>query len=176
MEIKPNQPLINSIKQDIIKIEWFSEVQDDVKNSLDWIIDNIDEIGSYFSSTFMAIFRWEYERRSLKKQLTSPMAGVLSVLLGMHISEEAFLCGKLPTRVMLDLYDYVEPTDSDVAICLYLCHKIDTLEKSGALTHVREELKTTPIEMINVLKQAQLKKPKGKSTLEEDPENFGKFS
>lgn len=176
MEIKPNQLLINSIKQDIIKIEWFNEVQDDVKTSLDWIIDNIDEIGSYFSSTYMSIFRWEYERRSLKKQLTNPMAGVLSVLLGMHISEEAFLCGKLPTRVMLDLYDYIEPTDADVAICLYLCHKIDTLEKSGALTHTREELKTTPTEMINVLKQAQIKKSQVKLTPEDNPENFGKFS
>ncbi|MHA2279554.1 MAG: hypothetical protein ACXAC5_01495 [Promethearchaeota archaeon] len=104
----------------------------------------------------MILFRWEFERRRLKvKNLTNPYAGFVSTLLGMRISEEAFQCGILPTRAILDLYDYVQPNDSDVAACLFLCHKIEVLETMGALIHNEEEMKATPSEMARVIKEAQ---------------------
>lgn len=162
--IKPDpavrQAIIASIKTELMKVDWWDEVQEDVRTSLEGIIDHVDRIGTLFSRSFMILFRWEFERRHLKtKGLTSPYAGYVSSLLGMRISEEAYQCGILPTRAVLDIYDYVRPNDSDVAACLFLCHKIEVLELMGALVHDDEKMKTTPSEMAQVIK-AQVKKRK----------------
>ena len=145
--------IIASIKSELMKIDWWDEVQDDVRARLEWIINHVEHLGTLFARTYMTLFRWEFERRRLTaKKLNNPYAGYVASLLGMRISEEAYQCGLLPTRSVLDLYDYVQPSDSDVAACLFLCHKIEVLETMGALVHNEDELKTTPSEMSKVIR------------------------
>ncbi len=61
----------------------------------------------------------------------------------------------------LDLYDFVQPNDADVAACLMYCHKVEILEKSGMLELKNMELKTSPSEMARVLRPRKKKaKPK----------------
>lgn len=153
--------IVHSIKSEMMKIEWWEEVQEDVRTRLEWIINRIDSIGTLFARSYMSLFRWEFERRKLEGQnITNPLAGYVSTLMGMRISEEAYQCGTLPTRSILDLYDYVQPNDSDVAACLFLCHKIEILERMGALQHDEAEMKTTPSEMSKAIRDLTRKKRK----------------
>ncbi len=153
------QAIIVSLKRELVKSSWWGEVQDDVKTRLDWIVDHIDQAGLLFASSYMSLFSWEYERRKLEgHNVTNPMASYFSTLMGMRISEEAYQCGLLPTRAVLNLYDYLEPNDADVAACMMLCHKIEVLEKSGMLLMNESELRTNPSEMAKVMRPPRKKK------------------
>jgi len=161
------QAIIASIKREFIKASWWDEVQEDVKTRLNYLVDNVDKIGALFTYSFMSVFSWEFERRRLEgnKTVTSPSAAYFSTLMGMRISEEAYQCGLLPTRAMLDLYDFVQPNDADVAACLMFCYKVEMLQKSGMLEVDDMELKTSPSEMAKVL---QTKKRKTKPPIQEE--------
>jgi hypothetical protein len=151
--------IIIQLKTEMMKIDWWDEVQEDVQTRLGWVIDHVTDIGPLFARSFMMLFRWEFDRRRIGGEtIKNPYAGFVSTLMGMRISEEAYQCGILPTRSLLDLYDYVAPNDSDVAACLYLCHKIEIFEQMGALQHSPEQMKTTPSEMAKVIRD--LGKPK----------------
>lgn len=153
--------IIASLKREFIKASWWDEVQDDVKTRLNWLVDHIEQVGSLFARSFMSLFRWEFERRRLEgKKATNPMASYFSTLLGMRLSEEAYQCGLLPTRAVLDLYDFVRPTDADVAACLMFCHKVEILEKAGMLTIDDIDLKTSPSEMARILRSPKKKQAK----------------
>lgn len=155
------QAIITSLKREFIKASWWNEVQEGVKTRLNWIIENVDKVGSLFSRSYMSLFCWEFERRKLEgDNVTNPMASYFSTLMGMRISEEAYQCGLLPTRAVLNLYDYVEPNDADVAACLMLCHKIEILEKSGMILMNETELKTSPSEMAKILRPPHKKEAK----------------
>ena len=121
----------------------------------------------------MALFRWEFERRREEGvSTTHPMATYLSAIMGMRISEEAFQCGHLPTRSILGLYDYVEPNDSDVAACLFLCNQIEILQKTGMLQDFDSDLRTNPSEMAKLLKAKTPAKNKNKAEIEEKTINW----
>lgn len=153
--------IIASIKRELMKAAWWNEVQEDVKTRLNWLVDHIEEIGSLFAHSFMSLFRWEFERRRLDgKKTPTPAAAYFSTLMGMRISEEAYQCGLLPTRAMLDLYDFVQPNDSDVAACLMFCHKVEIMEKAGMLEAGDMELKTSPSEMAKILRPKKRKQAK----------------
>lgn len=152
-ETKIIRAIIHSLKQEFIKTIWWGEVQDDVKTRLNWLVEHIEEAGSLFAHSFMTLLRWEFERRKLEgTNVVNPMASYFSTLMGMRISEEAYQCGLLPTRACLNLYDYVEPNDADVAACLMFCHKVEVLEKSNMLSMNTIELKTSPSEMAKLLR------------------------
>ena len=179
MKPKRNQ-IVNSIvfalKTEFKKADWWPEVQDDVRTRLEWVIDHIQQVGSFFSRTFMTLFRWEFERRRVEgKNMKNPMPGYLTALLGMRISEEAFQCGALPTRAVLDLYDYVAPNDADVTACMFLCHKIETLQRAGLLRSQDEKLATSQEEISEAFQQVSIKKAKPpKSTGESIKWDFDK--
>lgn len=155
------QAICRSLKTEIVKLEWWDEVQDDVKARLGWIIDHVDVAGSFFCQTFLMLFRWEFERRRIeKKNPHNPMAGYLSSMLGMRIPEEAYQCGMLPTRAVLDLYDYIEPTDSDVAACMFLCNKIEALERAGMLAHEEVRLSATAKDLADAFRSSKAEKAK----------------
>lgn len=144
--------IIDSLKQEFIKASWWDEVQDDVKTRLNWLVEHVEEAGSPFANSFMTLLRWEFERRKLEgTNAVNPMASYFSTLMGMRISEEAYQCGFLPTRACLNLYDYVEPNDADVAACLLFCHKVEVLEKANILSMNATEL-TSPSEMAKLLR------------------------
>lgn len=163
--------IISSLKTEFIQADWWSDVQGDVRTRLEWVIDHIEQAGFFFCHTFMTLFRWEFHRRRIEGQnVKNPMAGYLTVLLKMRISEEAFQCGSLPTRAVLDLYDYVTPNDADVTACMFLCHKIETFQQAGLLLAQEDQLGVTDDELIKVFQIAQKKKstqPKPKSPTEE---------
>lgn len=157
-EKKARRAIIHSLKQSLMKASWWDEVQDDVKTRLDWLADRVVEVGPLFASTYMSLFRWEFERRRLEGETaTNPMAAYLSALLGMRISQEAYECGLLPTRAILNLYDYLRPNDADVAACLMFCNKVEILEKSGIIERKDEELKTSSAEMSKILLKTEKK-------------------
>ncbi len=161
------QAIISALKREFIKASWWDEVQEDVKTRLNWLVEHIEDLGSIFAHSYMSLFRWEFDRRRLEgKNVTSPMASYFSTLMGMRISEEAYQCGLLPTRAMLDLYDFVQPNDADVAACLMYCHKVEVLEKSGMIELKDMELKTSPSEMAKLLRPGK-KKKKAKPIQEE---------
>ena len=160
--------LTASIKKAFIGTKWWDEVQEDVRTRLEWIVDNITTLGSLFAFTYMSLFRWQYEcRRAEGKSVNHPMASYLSSIMGMRISEEAFQCGHLPTRAVLDLYDYVEPNDADVAACLFLCHQVEVLQKTGMLSDRDVDIRTNPSEMAKLLKPKKPKKKKAPFVQEE---------
>lgn len=165
--------ITTSLKRELMKASWWKEVHEDVKTRLDWLVDNVDKAGSLFARSYMSLFSWEFERRKLEgDSVTNPMASYFSTLMGMRISEEAYQCGLLPTRAVLNLYDYVQPTDADVAACLMLCHKIEVLEKSGMILMHETELKTSPSEMAKILRPPRKKKAKiQEETITWDEEN-----
>lgn len=157
------QAIVASIKREFIKANWWGEVQEDVKTRLNWLVDHIDEVGSLFTRSFMSLLRWEFERRRRDgERVTNPMTGYLSTLMGMRISEEAYQCGLLPTRAVLNLYDFIQPNDADVAACLMYCHKVEILEKSGMLQIDETKLRTSPTEMAKVLRSRKKKQAQPK--------------
>lgn len=168
------QAIITSLKRELIKASWWEEAHDDVKTRLGWVVDRIDKAGISFARSYMSLFSWEYERRKLEgSNVTNPMASYFSTLMGMRISEEAYQCGLLPTRAVLNLYDYLEPNDADVAACLMLCHKIEVLEKSGMISMNESELETNPNEMAKIMRLPRRKKapPIQEETIAWDEEN-----
>lgn len=153
--------IVASIKKAFVGTKWWGDVQEDVRTRLEWIVDHITTMGSLFGRTYMLLFRWQYERRRVEnKSVNHPMASYLSSILGMQISEEAFQCGHLPTRAVLDLYDYVEPNDADVAACLFLCHQVEILQKTGMLQERDIDIRTSSSEMAQLLKPKKPAKKK----------------
>lgn len=144
MESEKNvrRAIVDSLKREFLKAKWWNEVQGDVKNRLNWMVEHIQEAGPRFTHSFMSLFRWEFERRKLEgEDVVNPLASYFSTLMGMRISEEAYQCGFLPTRACLNLYDFLEPNDADVAACLMFCHKVEILEKTGMLSMDKIEQK-----------------------------------
>lgn len=153
--------IVDSLKRELMKLEWWNEVQDDVKAKLEWVAINITEIGVYFANTFLTFFRWEYQRRKLENSnADNPLSGYLTAILGMRIPEEAFQCGKTPVRAVLNLYDYVDPNDADVASCLFLCHKIEALQKLGFLVLDLPKWETNPAEIFKSIPKKNPSKSK----------------
>lgn len=157
-----SETLVASLKTEFKKADWWDEVQEDVRTRLGWVIDHVEQVGSLFCRTFLTFFRWEFERRRTEgENITNPMAGYVVSLLGVRISEETFQCGKLPTRAVLGLYDYISPNDADVTACMFLCHRIETLQLSGLLQIQEEKLSATQDEIGEVFRRiAQERKTK----------------
>lgn len=120
--------LVNQIRT----AEWAKNIQDNVKEKILWIINNIETVGLSFQKTFITLFKWEQLRRKVQ-EITSTPIGTLLNPFPIRLSEETYQCGKLPTRAVLDLYDYVNPNDADVAACIFLCKKIEAFEQISFL-------------------------------------------
>jgi len=149
-----NAAVINALKSEFKKADWWDETQPDVRTRLEWVIDHLDQIGVFFCRTFMCLFQWEFERRKIEGEtVKNPMAGYLTTILGMRIPEESYQCGVLPTRSILNLYDYIEPNDSDVAACMFLCNKIESLIRVGLLVEKEQKLTTTPEEIAEAFRR-----------------------
>lgn len=123
-----------SIKKGAKTQTWWKDVNKDVVNRIYWVLDNIDKVGVLFANTFTTLFKWELARRKVEEETVSDhMMEQISVMLDMKISEETYQSGILPTRSVLNLYDYISPSDADVQACLYVCMQIKSLEKSGLI-------------------------------------------
>jgi len=155
------------LKKEFKKSDWWPQVQEDVRTRLEWVVNNLDKSGVIFRNAYMSLFKWEHERRKLEGESSNinPMAGYISTILGMKISEETYQCGVLPTRAVLNLYDYIQPNDADVTACMFLCNRVEYLEKIGIIvvqdksSVTTEEISAT-FDKDKSVKKKEIKKPK----------------
>jgi hypothetical protein len=119
------QHKINSIKLALISANWWNLVQQEVREQLDFIIDNIDELGSLFKESFIALFKYEHARRRILG--TSVSLNQPGVLFGKKMSEECYQCSIDPAKSALQLQEWTEPNEADVQACIYLCNVVDQL-------------------------------------------------
>lgn len=121
---------VKYIRKRLVDQQFWELVQDDVKTSLMWIIERVDELGIRFKDAFISQFLLQAKMRELRGEAAQKIRTVehaSALLLGDSMSDEAYQCGKGPVRSTLDLYDYIEPNYADVRACLYACRQIEIL-------------------------------------------------
>ena len=122
---------------------WWSLVQDDVKKQVGFLLDNFDVLAPIFKDTFINLYRYESMKRSLEgKSLSVATPGVL---FGPGMGEEVYQCGRMPTKVMLNLDDWVEPNEADVQVCFTIYNHLEYLaETSNSLGEESKKLLIEP--------------------------------
>ncbi len=115
-----------SIKNAFKNADWWKFVQDEVKNELFTIIDNVDVLGISFRDAFIAQFAYEHRVRMMNKDAFHH--NVPGAVFGRGLSEECYHSGIGPTHALLRLDDWLQPNDADVQACVHLCQQIDVLE------------------------------------------------
>ena len=123
---------------------WWELVQDEVKESLDYILNNLSSIGISFRDSFITLFKYEHAIRLIDKQAVG--VATPGILPGSKMSEEAYQSGIFPTKCLLKLDDWVQPNDADVHACMSLCHHIDMLESIGIFGIVGQEGSQTKVD------------------------------
>jgi len=108
---------------------WWNLVQDEVKKKVGFVLDNFDVLAPVFKDTFTNLFKYESMRRSLEKK--SIHLGTPGVLFGSSMNEEVYQSGKIPTRVLLNLNDWVEPNEADVQVCFAICNHLEYLSETS---------------------------------------------
>lgn len=133
-EFDTNNLISTTLLSSLQKMQWWKSVQPEVKEQLRNIVSNIAQLGVKFASTYFALFQWQSLQRKIQgKEYNRHSSINIATMNSMAISEEMFQCGKLPTRVLLDLNDFILPNEADVTACVYLCNKIDFLNQTGLL-------------------------------------------
>jgi hypothetical protein len=134
---------ITAIKKGFSQQPWWNYVQEEVKASLIWIVENIDSLGFSFQECFIALCKWENRRRIVRgiqpdKSVVFKQAA--DSLLGKAMSQECYEAGKLPCKSVLNLNDYIDPNYADVQFCFSLCHQISALVKLGLIVAENTEV------------------------------------
>lgn len=119
-----------SLKRSYKNSQWWSFVQPEVRKYIEWILDNIEEVGGLFRDAFVALFRYEHMGR-LKAGAAKPASEPSPMFKNMP--EECFQAGIYPTKVMLRMDEWAQPNDADIHALMVLCQQIDTLEGIGIL-------------------------------------------
>lgn len=94
-------------------------------------MDNLSEMGVLFRDSFVALFKMEHQKRLLTNQ--AKPSSEPSPLFGESMPEECYHSGIYPTKVLLQLNEWVNPNDVDVNALMVLCQQIDVLESLGLL-------------------------------------------
>lgn len=115
------------IKKSLVDVGFWIYVQQEVKDSLVELIDNIDILGIEFKDAFVEGFKFEYLKRSLSNM--NVKTDVPSAF--QEFPEESYQCGIIPTKLLLGLDDWVIPQDSDVWAVFLICEQIRVLQESG---------------------------------------------
>jgi len=116
-----------SIRSSLKKAQWWALVQDEVKGRLDSLLKNFDNLGIPFKEAYIAAFKYHHIVRMLSnKALKAKTPGVL---FGGNLTEETYQCAKEPTKSLLALDDWFDPTEADVQACIAICNHLERLEK-----------------------------------------------
>ena len=132
-----NNEIASSLKRSHKDILWWDLVQEEVKQALNFIIDNVSWMGIPFRDAFIHLFSYEHCSRLLYDEALDPTDS--SSFFGQIFPEECYQSGRLPVKIILKLDEWVEPNEADVRICMTLSQQIDALEKAGILirpTHI----------------------------------------
>lgn len=123
--------IVAALKESCCKAEWWKFVQEDVRESLLYIMDNISAVGIVFRQSFVSQFQFEHACRVVAKA-NKPFAEPTG-LFGPKFPEEFYLSGIVPTKNLLKLDDWTEPNEADVYACVTFCQQIDVLHYMGIL-------------------------------------------
>jgi len=105
---------------------WWPIVQDEVKERLDALLENLELLGPPFRDAYVAHFKFENMVRLLNghtSEINKPGA-----LFGAAMSDECYQCGKKAAKSLLDLNDWTEPNEADVQCCISICNHMDKLD------------------------------------------------
>ena len=147
-----NEDLSDILLASYEQSDWWEYVQDDVRNSIQEIIHSIGVLGPLFRNAYIDSFRFEHSRRML--QGVTGDAKEHGPLFGKILPEEVYQSGIFPTKLLLNLNDWVEPNDADVRACMILCQQIEVLQAMKAIPVVDSD----PSEETNDLIRDALKK------------------
>lgn len=130
---------MDQLKQLLSRTQWWQYVQPEVKNALEFLIDNLETLGPFFRNAFVSAFQYEHAFRTCQKQVLTNQPGAL---FGKGMTEECYNSGILPTKALLHLDDWVSPNDADVQACMFLYQLIEQQTKIDApqTTNQTEEL------------------------------------
>lgn len=137
MNVKPYSEVKERIKKSIQSQEWNDLVQEDVKVSLFWIIDHIENVGLRFSSAFVNSVQYGLLVRSVRqhKVISDPKSELASqVIFGSSMSHELYQVCIVPCKVLLDLPEYVKPNYADIRACFLLCKLIGELDSKNTFS------------------------------------------
>ncbi len=130
-----------AIRRSFRSRHWWKFVQDDVKRSLDNIIENIGALGPAFKSVFRAFCAWEEIRLEATNQKIKQNQPTM--LFRSKMTEVAFQSSLIPTRAILGLDDWAKANEADTYACHQLCEQIDLFENMG-LFDLFNENKVSP--------------------------------
>ena len=105
---------------------WWPIIQDEIKNQLDYILNNFELLGPHFRDAFVALFKYEHQKRMVQGIMDKTSKP--SALFGKTMSNECYECGKMPTKVVLGLYEWTDPNEADVQACISLCNQLDQVD------------------------------------------------
>ena len=108
----------DSIKQTLVKSDWWKYVQPEVRKRLNVIIENLGTIAVPFRDSFVHVFRFEHCRRLVEKQAVGRK--IPGALFGKSLPEEVYQSGILPTKMLLGLNDWTAPNEADVQACMHI--------------------------------------------------------
>lgn len=117
------------IKKSLTSATWWQHVQPEIRDRLDFVIDNLLTLGILFRDAFVNSFKYTHASRLLKG--TAIRSDKPGALFGRSMSEECYRSGMQCTQSILDLSDWTKPNDADVQACMYICQYVDGLEQLG---------------------------------------------
>lgn len=106
--------------------KWWPVVQEDVRKQLFFLLDNLELLGPTFRDAFLSSFKYS----NLSRMLAGKMSNINQpgALFGSALTDECYQCGKVAVKALLELNDWIEPTEADVQCCISLCNQIDRIE------------------------------------------------
>lgn len=120
-----------SIKQTLVKANWWKFVQPEIRKRLNLILDNLGTIAIPFRDSFVQTFKFEHCRRLIEHEAVE--SGLPGALFGKTLPEEVYQSGILPTKMLLNLNDWIVPNEADVQACMHLIAQIDVFETVGVV-------------------------------------------
>ena len=141
------QMMVTHIRQFFKEADWYSYVQEDVAKQIDWVIENLETVGSAYRQTFETIFDWMRQCRANAKPAPEAESIIPPLLKEYMIAEPLFECGRMATKIALFLEEFTDPRDPDVKAAIHLCHQIGILESKGLIPSYQRSDFTATVKM-----------------------------
>jgi hypothetical protein len=117
------------------EVDWWAIVHDEVKEGIQFLIDNIAQLGPSFRDAFRSSCELELKRREILQQNEDKSP---SVLFGAKFTEEQYQSSIDAVKCLLRLGDWFEPNEADVQACRLLCEHVDILDNLQVFTEENE--------------------------------------
>lgn len=138
-ELKLYKDAAIALRAALQEANWWTVVQDEVKEQLDFLLTHFEFLGPPFRDAFTNAFKYENMHRMLSEQtigLNQP-----SALFGPGMSDECYQSGKVPVKSLLHLNDWTDPNEADVQACITICNQVEKVEVlSGTPANIFDSL------------------------------------